>query len=39
MPSHSFMGLRVAVLIVWKSFLLVLVTSMLVSSANNIGIN
>ena len=39
MFSYSFIKLKVAVILIWKSFLLGLVINMLVSSANSIGID
>ena len=37
--SHSFIKLKAAVILIWKSFLFGLVINILVSSANSIGID
>jgi hypothetical protein len=39
MFSHSLIELKAAVILIWKLFLFGLVINMLVSSANNIGID
>jgi hypothetical protein len=39
MFSHSFIKLKAAVILIWRWFMFGLVINMLVSSANNIGID